>query len=120
MSLISTISPIMFMLSCTIVLKFSQGDYEATQWSGYNKAIKVFHVLLLSIAGIFSMIIIFFLDAIRKIFLPFLLFGGQNCYLQVDDKFLNAQAQVSGLTLSQFNQLTLSTKVSQLLFEDIP
>ena len=38
-SLISTISPIMFMLSCTIVLKFSQGDYEATQWSRYNKAI---------------------------------------------------------------------------------
>ena len=75
-SLISTTAPIMFMLSCTIVIKFSQGDFEKNNWKDYNIVHKTFHYLLLTIAGYLVMTLVFFVDVAKRQFLLIgLLFG---------------------------------------------
>ena len=102
-SLISTTTPIMFMLSCTIVIKFSQGDYEKAKWDTYNTSQKVFQTFLLSIFGYMIMILVFLIEVARKFLLPFALLAGPDKYLLVESKFRAIQMYMSGLSLYQLN-----------------
>ena len=87
------------MLSCTIVIKFSQGDYEVTVWKDLPLFNKYCQGLLLTIFGYLIMFLVFFIDVIRKLVLPFALLAGQKSYCDVERAFRNLQKSMSGLTL---------------------
>jgi hypothetical protein len=89
-------------------------------------ATKAFHWFLLSILGYLVIILVFIMDIIRKLVLPFAL-GIQQLRGEEDDTYRRAevwfrdwQKTMSGLTHNQLDQLTHSTKVSQMIFEDVP
>ena len=88
-SIISTTSSIMFMLSCTIVIKFSQGDYDTENWNTYSTTKKAFNFFLLSIVGYAIMVVMFLIQITRKIFLPLSLIGGPGAYFKLESAIIS-------------------------------
>lgn len=110
----------MYMLSCVIVIKFSQGDYEQVNWSQYTRFQKFCNYMFLCIVGYAVTLCIYFIDTFKGIFLLFVCPFGQSYIDGVENWFNRRKQKISGFDLYQLKLLKESTKVSQMIFENLP